>query len=116
MAQSYNLYDVYATCYGQILGGLLARADFPASSMTLQQINDVVEPMALSAVRRIAVRVGDMSTLAPPVTDFDAGWTGTDNLFNPPAAQAPPAEYVAPNAVRTPSGSYVEPENTRISG
>jgi hypothetical protein len=107
MAQSYNLHDVYAIQFAQVMSGLLARPDFPASTLTLAEFLDIVEPIAKGATRRLANTVGDMSTAVPPTTDYDAGWTGSSNLFEPPAAQAAPAPYVPPTSVSTPSGERV---------
>lgn len=113
MAQSYNLHDVYAIQFGQAMSGLLARDDFPASTLTISEFMDIVAPIALAATRRIANTVGDMSTAVPPTTDYDSGWTGSSNLFEPPAEQPSPQQYRPPTTVLTPSGERnpYEPES-----
>lgn len=107
MAQSYNLGDVYAIQFGQIMSGLLSRNDFPASRMSLSEILDAVEPLALAATRRIADTVGDMSTAVPPVTDYDAGYNLGSSLYVVPQDAAPPAPYIRPTTVLTPGGDRI---------
>jgi len=107
MAQSYNLGDVYAIQFGQILSGLLSRNDFPANRMALQELLDAVEPIAIAATRRIADKVGDMSTAVPPVTDYDSGFDLGAGLFEIPQDSAPPPPYIRPTTVTTPGGSRI---------
>lgn len=105
--QGGNLNDLYGHLFGQIAGGLLARADFPADQYTLKQFLDVVQPIALAATRRVAVTVGDMSTVTPPVTGFDSGYSLGAQLYEGAQDTIPPPPYVAPTTVQTPSGNRV---------
>lgn len=105
--QGGNLNDAYVQIFGQVLNGLLQRADFPAGRVTIQQLLDTVEPIALAATRRAADTVGDMSTVTPAVADFDLGFVLGSALYSTPQDTAPPPPYVAPTTVQTPGGSRV---------
>lgn len=114
MAQSYNLNDVYAIQFANVACGLLSRADFPASRMSLGQFLDVVQPVALAMTRRIADTVGDMSTAVPPVTDFDTGYMPSSAIFVIPQDQAPPPKYVPPTTVLTPGGARIVDDAAKV--
>lgn len=105
--QGGNLNDAYVHIFGQIAGGLLARADFPADQYSIQQFLDVVQPLALAATRRVAVTVGDMSTVTPAVTVYDSGYSLGSPLFTSAEDAIPPPPYVPPTTVQTPSGTRV---------
>lgn len=106
--QGGNLNDVYGQMFGQIAGGLLARADFPADQYTIQQFLDTVAPIALAATRRVAVTVGDMSTVTPPESTYDSGYSLGSPLYLSAQAAVPPPPYVPPTTVMTPLGDRVE--------
>lgn len=105
--QNGNLNDAYVQLFGQIANGLLCRADFPASRLNLGQFLDIVEPIAIAATRRVAVVVGDMSTVTPAETDFDTGYTLGSVMYSTSQDVAPNAPYVRPTTVITPGGERV---------
>lgn len=114
MAQSYNLNDVYAIQFGQAMAGILSNPAFPISRISIQQLLDTVEPIAIAATRRIADLTGDMSTAVPPVTNFDTGFTASSAIYDVPQDSAPPPPYVRPTTVLTPGGSRIVFQDQQI--
>jgi hypothetical protein len=108
--QNQNLNDTFAQQYAAVATGLLARADFPADSVSVEEFCAICNQIALASTRRIARTVTDMSTVTPAVTVYDSGYTLSAKLFTPPAEAPPPARFVPPKAVTTPSGRPVEEE------
>jgi hypothetical protein len=106
--QNQNLNDTFAQQYAAVASGLLARADFPADTVTVEEFCAICNQIALASTRRIARTVSDMSTVTPTVATFDTGYTLSAKLFTPPAEAPPPARFVPPKTVVTPSGKYVE--------
>lgn len=107
--QNQNLADTYCQQLAAVMTGLLARADFPADRLTIQQFLDIAGPIALAATRRLATTVTDLSVVTPPVTDFNGGYSLSSIMFTA-TQQAPPSPtYVPPNVVQTPGGNYVPP-------
>jgi hypothetical protein len=108
--QNQNLNDTYAQQFAAVMSGLLARADFPADQMSLDDFLALVAKIALAATRRISRTATDFSTVTPAVTVYDAGYTLSAKLFTPPTTEPPQPRFVPPKAVSTPSGNYVESE------
>lgn len=106
--QNQNLNDTYAQQFAAVMTGLLARADYPADSVTLEQFLGTASKIALAATRRIAVTATDFSTVTPAVTLYDSGYSLSSNLFVPPVEAPPAPRFVPPKAVRTPAGDYVD--------
>ena len=106
--QNQNLNDTFAQQYAAVATGLLARADFPADSVTVEEFCAICNQIALASTRRIARTVSDMSTVTPAVTVYDTGYTLSAKLFTPPAEAPPAARFTPPSVVRTPSGQYVD--------